>query len=244
MKCRCTMTVPQCNLGHLLFTELIQVQGLWSTAFEEKKKEMWQRYIQAHHAYRRHIEGWHDNDIRVERVMGGWEIKHLDGKPLLYFRAAEEAHLQQWFVEQGFSRYAMLGENELQDQYTGYYRKPHSPATAHAKRNAQALRGSEQPGAALPSTRAEDIPSNMVLPTIVDPKMRIAMLITTLVNRFSRPLTLVDRLLVQRRAVDLLLHYGVQSVGPREIQIIDGVIEEALHMKETTMSQVIGKREE
>src|SRR5579859_2162332 len=101
MKCRCTMTVPQCNLGHLLFTELIQVQGLWSTAFEEKKKEMWQRYIQAHHAYRRHIEGWHDNDIRVERVMGGWEIKHLDGKPLLYFRAAEEAHLQQWFVEQG-----------------------------------------------------------------------------------------------------------------------------------------------
>ncbi|HLZ55443.1 MAG TPA: hypothetical protein VKR06_00735 [Ktedonosporobacter sp.] len=69
---------------------------------------------------------------------------------------------------------------------------------------------------------------------MIDLKIKVAILVALQVAKIPHALTVVDRLHIQRRAVQVLLAYDVQ-IGPHDLHLIDALVEEAIQQKKSIL---------
>lgn len=234
MQCGCTLESPSCARGEVLFALLVQAQHHLNTASREDREEQWEIWCQARIPYLDHLYGWRQSDLRVRFQCGTWliERRHQDQWPL-QFGTTNKAELRSWLRE-GFWRYAQLDEQEMRDGLTGYYHQRASLAflsdssREHTRPMAQPLVGQQQG-----KTQSTTLFSKEVVRPELEPKTQVALMIAVQIGLASHPPTPLDHLTLQRKAVDLLLASGVQHIEADDIAWIQGVIEEAVRLRET-----------
>ena len=233
MRCRCTTDYPGCARGEVLFAALIQAQHHLNTASREDREEQWKTFSLARLAYLDHLHGWRQGDLRVRHRGRSWlvEQRQQDQWPL-QFGTSDEAELQRWLRE-SFWRYAQLDGQEYRDRLTGYYHRRSSPAflsessRVHTRPPAQPAMGPRRG-----HTRSALDPSKEVARPELDCRTRVALMIVVQIGHASHPLTPLDHLTLQRKAVDLLLANG-ERIAAGDITWIQVVIEEAVRLRET-----------
>ncbi len=234
MQCGCTLEHPGCARGEALFTVLVQAQYHFTTASREDREEQWETFSQARIAYLDHMRGWRQGDLRVRNQGGTWLVElHQQDQWLLQFGTSNGTELQAW-LKQRFWRYAQLDEMEFRDHLTGYYHQ--RPLLAHLSDGGQEetrpiarlVVGQQRRNA----WSATDL-SKEAMRLELDRKTQVALMIALQIGHASHPLTPMDHLSLQRKAVDLLLSNGEQCIEAEDIAWIQVVIEEATHLRET-----------
>lgn len=234
MQCGCTIEHPACARGEALFTALVQAQYHFTTASGENREEQWEMFSQARIAYLDHVHGWRQGDLRVRNQGGTWLVEqHQQAQWPLQFGTTDGTELQAW-LKQRFWRYAQLDEMGFRDHLTGYYHQRPLPAhlsdcsREETRPMARLLVGQQRrhPWSAISLSKEAVRPE-------VDRKTQIALVIAVQIGHTSQPLTPLDHLSLQRKAIDLLLSSGEQRIEAEDITWIQAVIEEAEHLRET-----------
>jgi hypothetical protein len=235
MNCGCTMHHPMCAVGVELFTTFVWFQQQWHAAPAEQQEKHWEDVSSARGAYIDHVQGWRQGDVRVRQQKGSWRLERRQREQWTFqFGMTGEETLRAWLKAQGFWRYAQIDIGETQDRLTGYYHQRTSRAGDDSENNAATTKPLWQDGQRNAPSHAQkgDPPFEDHLSAEVDQTTEMALLIAVLVGRFSHPLTLVDRLSLQRKAVSWLVSRGVQQIGADERHTIAVLIEKAIALRE------------
>lgn len=238
MRCGCTIQYPCCARGEELFTALVQSHHRLNTASREDREEQWDAFYQARIAYLDHMQGRRQGDLSVRYQGGTWlvEQRHQEQWPL-QFSTTNDAELQIW-LKQSFWRYAQLDGDEYRDRLTGYYHRRPSPAhpsdsSAEQTRPLARLVVGQQKGDALPYPQVATDPSKEVERPMLELRTQVALVIAVQVGHAPQPLTPLDYLSLQRKAVDVLLSSNVQRIEAEDLTWIQIVIDEAVRLRET-----------
>ncbi|HZO71015.1 MAG TPA: hypothetical protein VFB60_02365 [Ktedonobacteraceae bacterium] len=235
MRCGCTMNYPGCTRGEALFAALIQAQHRLNATPREDREEQWAAFSLVRLAYLDHLHSWRQGDLRVRHQGGTWLVEqHRQDRWPLQFGTSNEAELRHWLRE-GFWRYAQLEDVELRDRLTGYYHRRPSPALlsdssqAPTRPLAQVVMGQQW----------EHARSTEPVKPELDCKTWVALLIAVQISHASHPLTPLESLALQRKAVDLLVSSGEQPIRAEDITWIQAVMEEAAHLCEMQQQAIV-----
>ncbi len=220
----CTAERPHaaCLEGCHLFAAFIRAKhALSSSAAGENQQERWQAYSRAQQAYLSHIAGWQEGDLRIRQEATTWLIEvYQQGVWSSHDIATQEGPLQAWLLEQGYRRYAPL-ESGPEESLAGYYR--------HLARGntTRILSLQETPHSpVLPQSSTRQAAGSL------DVKTRVAILLALLVERLAHPPTLVDRLYLQRQAVNILLSHGIERIEREHLRMIDALVDEVERVRD------------
>lgn len=228
MNCGCTLQHSQCALGEELFTAILQLQQAFHATSGEQRDTAWEALSQARIAYSDHMHGWRQGDVRIRQDGGRWllERRHQEQWTFQLSIAVEET-LRVWLKGHRFWRYAQIDGGEPQDRVTGYY---HQRNGRVRQTRLDGLNTSFTTGL-LPQETRRHVPPLMPQAK-VDQKAELALLIALLVGRSPRQLTVVDRLYIQRKAVNWLVSSGIQPIEAGDRQAIDIFIEKAIAIRD------------
>ena len=235
--CGCTDQGPSetCERGKKLFAAAVQAfQALINGTTTIAGDERWAAYTLAHLAYRDHLRGWWEGDVKVQRGVEGWMISiRFSGRWIGHFDTRDENQVREWLQVQGYQQFVGMGEG-TKDHLSGYYRKGDTRLVIEGNMpphlSSEQVSGMGMSGDQMGKPTAQAIPSSVPSPS-VDRKTQVTVLITLLIARIPKTPTVVERLLVQRRAANLLRAHGIQ-VGPQDERVIQELIEEAVQQKE------------
>lgn len=207
-RCKCTREQPACVAGKELF------------AVQQQVATHPQAYYQAYLAYHDHLEGCRQGDLKICKALTSWRIEHRQqGQWVPYFNTPEMVPLRAWLKAQHAWRYAQIEAGQPQDHLTGYYHLPqrvvqqeHTQATVSQRAPKKNSAQDEERTAA--SSRA------------------MSMLIALVIGSAQPLLTPLDRLLVQRKVIGLLLTAQGTQVSEIDIHLIDSLIDEAIRLRE------------
>ena len=231
MNCGCTMHHPMCAVGVELFTTFVWFQQQWHAAPGEQQEKHWEDVSSARSAYIDHVQGWRQGDVRVRQEKGTWRLERRHREQWAFqFGMTGEETLRAWLKAQGFWRYAQIDIREPQDRLTGYYHQRASRVESSLGNAAAITKPLWQDGQRDAPSHAQK--GDPPFEDHGDQATEMALLIAVLVGRFSHPLTLVDRLSIQRKAVSWLVSRGVQQVGAGERHTIAVLIEKAMALRE------------
>ncbi|GCE15079.1 hypothetical protein [Tengunoibacter tsumagoiensis] len=223
--CGCTQQRPSptCEPGKKLFIRAVEVlpgkDGRTSTPEDD---ERWEVYTHAYLAYHDHVRGWSEGDVKVQRGMGEWMISLRSyGRWIFHFGTQDASFIYEWLQVKGYQQFVGQGE-QARDRLSGFYRKHTKPSLLLREPIA---RGGEQPAKLAEQERAPGVSSHIDLKTLV------TILIALLVAHIAHTPTVVERLLVQRRAANLLRVHGIH-VGLSDEQVIQELIEEVVRQNE------------
>jgi hypothetical protein len=223
--CGCTEQGPSsnCERGRRLFGNAVQVlQDLVNGRVTVAGDEQWAMYTLLHQAYIDHLRGWWEGDVKVQRDMEMWMISIRScGRWIFHFGAQDEL-VREWLQVQGYQQFVGMGA-EAKDSLSGYYRR--GDVCILTKGNIPPLLSPEYTGKPTTQEVTTRVPSQ------IDLKTQVAISITLLVARIPHSPTGVERLLVQRRAANLLRTHGIQ-VGSQDERVLQELIEEAIRQKE------------
>jgi hypothetical protein len=233
--CGCTKQGPgsTCERGKRLFATATQAfQSLGEGAKAIAADERWAAYTIAYLAYQDHLRGWWEGDVKVQRHMGTWMISLRScGRWIVHFGIQDESLIHEWLHIRGYQQLVGMGR-EAKDHLSGYYRKGDEhvhvgqmPSLLSKEGSAGLNRGGKHTGGLAKDEGLSAPPSR------VDLKTQMAISIALLVARIPHSPTLVEQLLVQRRAANLLRTRGRQ-IGPQDEQTLRELIEEAVQQKE------------
>jgi hypothetical protein len=223
----CTIQRPhsRCLEGGHLFGAFIQAKYALSTATHQQQHERWQISTSAQQAYLSHVVGWREGDLRIRRWETTWLIDFYQQGRWFFHKVTEEGPLQAWLLEQGYRRYAPL-ENRDEESLAGYYRKP-----ARGKTTRVLDLGTSGHPLTPPPAEVHTSASNAESGEI-DVRTHVAILLAILVARSAHPLTALDRLYLQRQAVQALLSHGIERIGQDDVRKIEALINEAVQVRE------------
>jgi hypothetical protein len=229
MNCGCTLTLyhPQCAIGGELFATIDQSQQAFQTASGERRETAWEALAQARIAYTDHVHGWRQGDMRIRQEGGRWRLERRHQEQWIFqVSMTGEETLRVWLKGHRFWRYAQIDGGEPQDRLTGYYHQRNAPASQIR------IDGVNTPFPTGPGEQEMQRHVPQSAHAEVDQKTEMALLIAVLVGRFARPLTVVDRLSLQRKAVHWLLSRGgMQQIEAGEWHVIDLLIEQAIAIR-------------
>ncbi len=229
MNCGCTMHHPMCAVGVERFAALVRSQQQLKRVPGEEQEKHWEDVSSARSAYIDHVQGWRQGDVRVRQEKGTWRLERRQREQWAFqFGMTGEKTLRAWLKAQGFWRYAQIDGGESQDRLTGYYHQRASRADRGLENTAATTKPLWQDG-------QRDAPSHAQKgdwSADVDQTTEMVLLIAMLVGRFSHPLTLVDRLSIQRKAVSWLASRGQHQIGAGERNTIAVLIEKAMALRE------------
>ena len=244
-QCGCTQDVPspKCEKGKELFTAASQAfQNIFGGMAVIARDERWTVYALARFAYIDHLNGWQEGDIKVQRRTGFWMIHARScGQWIFQFGTKNDDILVAWLSDRGYHQYVQIKSHQPKKQLLGYYHKSNTkafyniekrtspPDSASTLQEDTFLSGERE----MMEQREQAVASN----SLFDLKTLVTIRIALLVAQFPKPLTIVDRLLVQRRAADFLRVHGVQ-VGVGDERTLGELIDEAIQQKEIIRGSV------
>ena len=237
--CGCTREKPGpgCEEGERLYATAMQafqhvVNGPPMAANGERRAV----YLLAYYAYTDHCKGWQEGDVKVQRKQGFWIIAaRFCGQWVLQFGTQDTALLEDWLSLRGYEQFVQVHNAQSTDHFLGYYRKSATSDQQSSTEGTHLLTARGAPPSLLaerevptpaPQASAPGVPFS----SSIDLTARVAIHIALMVARCARPLTVVDRLSVQRRAARLLQDHGVHTT-PRDEQMLSALIEEAIQQK-------------
>ncbi len=239
MHCGCTRQQPVCARGTELFRVLQLIAAQLQTLPAGTQQAIAAQTLSAHawDAYRAHVEGWREGDLKVRRVDAAWivEQRQQDSWHVLFGVAEGESFVRAWLKERGYWRYAQLDAPHVRDQATGYYHRRTMPAeqTSATSVHPPSLSGlSVTPGRTVQEQQHAPQQRPMLL-LEADQKrnIHVALLIALLIGQ-RQALTPLERLRVQRVVVEyLLLRSDTLLVQANDLNTIDRLIDEALALR-------------
>jgi hypothetical protein len=224
MNCGCTIHYPVCAVGEKLFAALVQTQQL-SPGPSVQQESRQKAFPNARALYLDHIYGWRQGDVRMRFEQGRWLLETRQ-QELWSFQLAtsDDGALRAWLKERGFWRYAPITWGQPWDRLTGYYhQRDRAPSHSHQASLAGLEQSVEQQETLLlASFRPER-----------DPKTQMALLVGVLVGCSSQPLSLRDRLAIQRKAVHQFVSGGGELTNRHDVKQVMAIIDDAIRLCET-----------
>lgn len=229
MHCGCRVQYPRCVPGKKLFAALVQSQAQFQAASGKDRDILWEDVAAAHRAYDDHLHGWRQGDMRVRRSENEtWRLERRQGGQWIFQCGMTTGEaLRAKLREQGFWRYAQIDPGMPQDHLTGYYHQ-RTTLTRHLRDTLEHIPPLTEP--LWHEVQGKEFTQQWRIALSFEERLtELALLIAVLVGRHPQPLTPVERLHIQRRAVHWLLSHGIEHVEAPDLRTIALLIEKAIY---------------